>query len=227
MKFTELFKRKKKDVSERTSPRIITILCPNCGKEHSVQYRKAKSYYLDGTPQDLEAGLAMYVICDCGCLCHENMWQSTGLAQYIAQPEYQAVLHGNYTDLERKLRLLTFFPGFNTCAEVWLTHVASPETQHESIVRAIERLTELEPQLPEMWLDRFIIGIYMPQFNWKWECHISVALQKADLYRRIGEFDKATALLRQEALQWPNDAHTQEYISFQEGLISNNDCAAW
>jgi hypothetical protein len=59
----------------------------------------------------------------------------------------------------------------------------------------------------------------MPQFKWKWQFHLGVSLQLADLYRRLGEFDNALARLQQESEYWPNAQYTQEYIAFQKNLI--------
>lgn len=217
-----LFKRKKKKNVNPNAGRIM-LTCPNCGKEHEVRYYQPKEYYLDGTPKDLEGFLSMVVICDCGCLCKENIWSWHVLPQLIAQPDYQAVLKHPYSEVEKKLRLMSFFTPFYGRAEVWLTHIVPLNEQKDATLRAIERLEELEPQCVEMWLDRFLIGEYMPQFKWQGEFHLGVSLQLADLYRRIGKFDNALARLQQESECWPNDKETQEYVAFQKNLISKKN----
>lgn len=217
-----LFKRKKKKNVDPNAGRIM-LTCPNCGKEHAVRYYQPKEYYLDGTPKDLEGAFSMVVICDCGCLCERNIWSWQAPSQIIAQPEYQAILQHPYNEVEKKLRLMSFFPPFFCRAEVWLTHIVPLNEQKDATLRAIERLEELEPQYPKMWFDRCIIGAYMPQFKWKWQFHLGVSLQLADLYRRLGEFDKALARLQRESEEWPNAQYTQEYIAFQKNLMNKKN----
>jgi tetratricopeptide (TPR) repeat protein len=217
-----LFKRKKKKNVNPNAGRIM-LTCPNCGKEHAVRYYQPKEYYLDGTPKDLEGVLSMAVICDCGCLCEENIWSWQAPSQIIAQPEYQAILQHPYNEVEKKLRLMSFFPPFYGRAEVLLTHIVPLNEQKDATLRAIERLEELEPQYPEMWLDKFIIGDYMPHFKWHGESQLGVSLQLADLYRRLGKFDNALARLQQESERWPNSQYTQEYIAFQNDLMNKKN----
>lgn len=216
-----MFRIKKKKLNPNAGRIVLT--CPNCGKEHEVRYYQAKEYYLDGIPKDLEGALSMTVICDCGCLCKQDMWSWEALPQIIAQDDYQTILKQPYSELEKKIRLMSFFPAFYGCAEIWLTHIVPSNEQKDVALRAIERIKELEPQLPEMWLDKFIIGAYMPQFKWKWEFHLPISLQLADLYRRVGEFEKALTLLQQESECWPNDDYTQEYVALQKNLIHKNN----
>lgn len=219
MKLIELFKRKKKDVNEHTSPRIITFACPNCGKEHSVQYRKARSYYLDGTPQDLEKALSMCVVCDCGCLCQENyLFDCQNWAELIARPAHQSILRGDYTDVERKLRIMTLYPGVYGIYDVWLTHAVSPDKMHDSLRHAISKIKSSSPH----FVNCVVNGCYMPQFQWKWSFCIEKHLQLADMYRRIGEFELAATILNDKAQQKQNN-YLDEYIQLQTKLIEEKN----
>lgn len=214
----QLFKRKNKEESN-TNAGLIVLICPHCRKEHKVQYHQVKEYYLDGTPKDLEGALSMSVICDCGCVCQESyIFDCQQWSELISQPEHQVILSGNYGDVERKIRIMLLYPGVYGVRDVWLTHVGSNKENHDALLSAIPRIESLSPCV----VDTDVLGCYLPQFKWKWPFLITKDMKLADMYRRVGDFDKASNLLRHIAHN-ANDKYTQEYVALQRMLIDQQN----
>jgi hypothetical protein len=202
--------------------RVITCKCPHCGKEYNVSYFKVKSYYLDGTPKELEGVLSQIVICDCGCVCQEGMTTWSGLSQIITSAAYQSVLHSDCNTMEKKLRLMTFFPLSFVLPEVWLTHLVPESQLPHALQRAIQRIQQLPQEFPPLAFGQIIKGCYMPEFQWKYEFFVNENLLLSDLYRRSKQFANATMLLDAEAKN-TQDTYVHDYINFQRQLIANND----
>ena len=209
---------KKKDVSTR----IIQFLCPNCGRKHTVPYFKAKEYYLDGTPADIAGALSQVVICECGCICKEGMTAWSGLTDIIANPEYTTILHSNDKESVKKLRLMTFFPLHFVAPEVWLTHVVPAEQLTDVLLFAIQHTAQLTQKYAPLTFGQVVKGTYMKEFQWKYEFDINANLLLADMYRRLGQWDKASALLDAESFD-SQDKYMQDYINFQRKLIADKN----
>ena len=204
---------------EKKTQRIVTFRCPHCGKEHNVPYFKVKSYYLDGTPKDLEGALSQIIVCDCGCVCKEGMTTWSGLSQIINSAEYQTLLRAECNEMEKKLHLMTFFPLSFTFPEVWLTHLVHNDQLLPALQMAIQRIQQLKNEYAQLTFGQVVKGCYMTEFQWKYEFFINDNLLLSDLYRRSGQFTDAAQLL-EVAEDNKQNAYLQNYIAFQRKLIS-------
>jgi uncharacterized protein HemY len=71
-------------------------------------------------------------------------------------------------------------------------------------------------------VDTDVLGCHLPQFKWKWPFLITKDMKLADMHRRVGDFDKASNLLRHIA-QNSSDKYTQEYVALQRMLIDQQN----
>lgn len=209
----------------RTNNDILAFSCPNCGKMNSAPVRTVKTHFLDGTPRDLEAFLSGHPICSCGCVCEKDMLtRNNNITEVINSAEYQSILHGNYDEVEKKLRLMSFFPDWYGCTSVFLTHV---HDNAETIKSAIAELKEMMSKYPLKKLRRTVPCEHL----FAGTCHgyfiITAEMQLADMYRRIGDFDNARACLDNVWQQNPDSLPTNEYIATQHQLINEQDMQAW
>ena len=168
-------------------------------------------------PKDLESALAMVVVCDCGCVCREGMWSWNTLSQTIASPEYQAVLNGAYSDIERKLRLMTFFALFFPYAASCLTHAVIDSEKPDAIAKAITRVSTLETEFAPFVFYFEVPGTRLPHFSFTQSFGFSSNLHLIDLYRRAGDFQSASLLIQRAHEH--KSAQIEQYLKFQQKLI--------
>lgn len=186
--------------------RQVYVRCPHCFEAQTYENEWYGTLTLDGqitlefekegqyghTKQE-EKFLANVRLCKCGMVVHADMYPTLQQRETIQTHEYQAILKNkNLPEIEKKLRLMEFFPSVYGDVDVLWAHYLD-DTDHEKAMeylhQAIQKIENGELHILYPIFNSFIgDGDHKTRAFFLTEDFLLV-----DFYRRTGQFKKAQA----------------------------------
>lgn len=201
--------------------------CPVCGRPHMIEVEDSVGCYLDGVPaQSMESMMKMVALCtNCGVLyTTSKLYSHIDESTAWRSEEYKQAVQREYRDItEKKLHLFEamYHPMYMPLYYAHYYHeVGDMEQERKWLNIAIQNLETGEDD-EEYNFDGLDFAAYHVQGIFV----LTPDLRLIDLYRRIGEFDKACQQIAAIKCtpEYECDNALMQYIEYQESLIAEHE----
>ena len=195
--------------------------CPMCGKPHALVLHEHDSFYMDGVPAiSMEQLFAVQALCtECGFMYTHTPPKDVPVWDIWHSEEYQNIMREScYDETERKMKLCMLFyddPAMPLYFSHYYAEIGNREKECEWLKKAIQQI-ESGKDDATYFLDR----MSLKNCSISYEFHILPEYRLLDMYRRLGNTEKA--LKYAEQLRNTPDVATyglKTYIEAEENWI--------